>query len=832
MKRKSLLIVLVSSLLVQHISFGQAPGLGAASSFALFTVNGALTNSGASTVTGDIGTNAGAFSGFNTATVAGQTHLPGSPEAAQAAADVTNAYNSLTSSPCSTTPIGPVLGNGQVITPGTYCQNAPAAASTLNGTLTLSGAGIYIIKLNGALTTATSSSIILTNGACPDNVYFQVNGAVDIGVGSIFRGTILANGAISLLTGASLEGRGLSIAGAISLNENAVTVTPLTLSLSAIAGSCDAATNTYVLSGTIALTNSPAGTIVLTDGAITTSVSVTAGQSSASFSLSGLPAGTGTHSVTATGLVCSPVATTYASPASCTATSTSLGGLVFSDTNGDGVQNGSDSPISGVEVTLLNNTNTPITSTATGVSGLYSFTGLTPGTPYSVSFTTPATYTATGSNVGGIAGPVTLTAGENNTSLGASYQPTALSASAALAINVTSLVSQTATNQYTLTGVVSLSAGPASTLLITDGTTTTTVSVTAGQAIVNFSLPGLMAGDTLHTVTVSGTGYTPASTTYTAPAQVNPTSPLLSLQVFVSRSTAKIGDLLTYSLILTNTGSTSATTTVRDSISAGGTYVAGSATVPMGSSFMGGPSSGLWTVPSIGAGQSLTLTFQVSVDAGGIIYNIATIPGDTVKVCTSIPIKMCIGDEYTLTVPTGRATYQWYRDNVLIATQTTNVLVITEPGTYSLGVDNAGGLCPDFSCCPFILELDSLPSFQASTVAVTCVGNSPQTNGKLLLSRFNPTHTYQYSLGATFNPAAVLSGKGAQPIPVGGLIANTLLNPAVAQAYTVRVYNSSGCYTDSTVMLLPTVCGCPVDICVPFVITQSKRPTRIGDPIR
>jgi uncharacterized repeat protein (TIGR01451 family) len=832
MKRKSLLIFLASSLLVvQNVSFGQAPNLGTTSSFALFTANGALTNSGASTVTGDIGTNVGAFSGFNTATVVGQTRLPGSSEAAQAAVDVTAAYNSLTSSPCSTTPTGLLLGNGQVITPGVYCQNTPAAASTLSGTLTLNGAGIYIIRLNGALTTTAGSSISLTNGACFDNVYFQVNGAVDIGAGSVFRGTILANGAISLLAGASLEGRGLSIAGAIALSNNTVMSMSPTLSLSAVAGSCDAVTNKYVLAGTISLINSPAGTITLTDGSVTTTVSVTAGQSSASFSLSALDAGTGMHSVTANGLACSPVAITYTSPVSCTvpAATASLGGLVFSDTNGDGVLNGTDSPLSGINVILLNSVNTPIASTTTVLSGLYSFTGLASGTPYSVSFTTPANYTATGSNVNGIAGPITLAAGETNTSLGASYQPIAVSVTPALSISVTSTVSQTATNQYTLTGVVSLTAAPAGTLLITDGLTTTTVSVTAGQPFVSFSLPGLMAGATSHTVTVSGVGYLPASVAYTAPAQVVLTNPMLSVQAFVSLSKAAIGDLLTYSLVLTNSGSTSATTTVRDSISAGGTYVAGSAIVPPGTLFTGNQPTSLWTVPFIDAGQSLTLTFQVKVDSSGILYNIATVSGDTAKVCSSIPVKMCEGDEYTLTAPAGRASYNWYRNNVLITAQTTNKLVITEPGTYSLGVDNTGGLCPDFSCCPFILELDTLPSYQAITTAATCLGNSPQANGTIVLSGFNSTHSYQYSLGSTFDPAASLSGV-AKMIPGSGLIATTLPNPAVTQLYTVRVYNSSGCYTDATVMLIPTVCGCPADICVPYMITQTKRPARIGDP--
>lgn len=209
------------------LGFGQAPNLGTASSFAFFTADGALTNNGASLVTGDIGTNLGAFSGFPIpGTVVGNIRLPNTPEAAQAALDVIAAYNSLTPLACGTT-IDAEL-NGLTLSPGISCQPT-ASATTLNGTLTLSGAGVYIIKLNSALTTATNSTILLTNGATANKVFFQINGAATLGTGSSFKGTILAMGAIVLSTLATLEGRGLSTVGAITLNNNIVTASLNTL---------------------------------------------------------------------------------------------------------------------------------------------------------------------------------------------------------------------------------------------------------------------------------------------------------------------------------------------------------------------------------------------------------------------------------------------------------------------------------------------------------------------------------------------------------------------------------------------------------------------------
>ncbi|QIP11692.1 DUF3494 domain-containing protein [Spirosoma aureum] len=222
---KNLLLTCLSVTLLSTVSasFGQAPNLGTAATFALFTANGAFTNSGASLVTGDIGTNVGAFSGFpSPGTVIGNIRLPTSPEAAQAAIDVVAAYNSLTPAVCGTTI--PAELSSLTLTAGISCQNL-ADPTTLNGTLTLSGPGIFIIKLNSALTTATNSTILLTNGATANNVFFQINGAATLGTGSTFKGTILATGAIVLATQASLEGRGLSTAGAITLNNNNVTVT-------------------------------------------------------------------------------------------------------------------------------------------------------------------------------------------------------------------------------------------------------------------------------------------------------------------------------------------------------------------------------------------------------------------------------------------------------------------------------------------------------------------------------------------------------------------------------------------------------------------------------
>ena len=237
--------LIVTLFTFMNMSFGQtqAPNLRTTAGFALFTGNGALANSGASVITGDVGTNVGAITGFGgttggAGTVNGSIRTPGSTESTQAAADVTAAYNSAAAAPCGST-IAPELGGQTLVSSraagspsGVFCQNT-ASPTTLNGTLTLSGDGIFIIKLNSALVTGTNSMIVLTNGATPNNVFFQIMGAATLGTGSTFQGTILALGAIVLGTQASLTGRALSTTGAITLNNNVVTnvAAPLPVSL-------------------------------------------------------------------------------------------------------------------------------------------------------------------------------------------------------------------------------------------------------------------------------------------------------------------------------------------------------------------------------------------------------------------------------------------------------------------------------------------------------------------------------------------------------------------------------------------------------------------------
>ena len=73
--------------------------------------------------------------------------------------------------------------------------------------------------------------------------------------------------------------------GATSTTYTAPTSCTLGSALSVTPGPCNTATNQYVVSGTLSLTNAQAGTATITDGTSTTTITITAGQTTASFSL-------------------------------------------------------------------------------------------------------------------------------------------------------------------------------------------------------------------------------------------------------------------------------------------------------------------------------------------------------------------------------------------------------------------------------------------------------------------------------------------------------------------------------------------------------------------
>ena len=210
-----------------HDIDGQVVNLGTAASFAVLAGSG-ITNTGPTTITGDIGTlPTPTITGLGSITLNGTNHA-GDATTFGAKADLTTAYaDALLRTP--TTIYGPIFDLGG-LTLGAGVYNDPTSFG-LTGTLTLDAMGdpnaVWIFQAGSTLITAANSAVVLTGGAQASNIFWQVGSSATLGTGTDFAGTILALQSITLTTGATIEGRALALNAAVTMDTNTITVVPV-----------------------------------------------------------------------------------------------------------------------------------------------------------------------------------------------------------------------------------------------------------------------------------------------------------------------------------------------------------------------------------------------------------------------------------------------------------------------------------------------------------------------------------------------------------------------------------------------------------------------------
>lgn len=219
--------------------------LGLADGYAIFANTGIHTEAGASTITGDIGTGPGvtstAITGFaltlpaasaysTSAQVIGKVYAFDYADPTPANVNTTSLnmgtayHDAFTRTPG----VGTFLNVGggtvsdQTLVAGVYTWTSAVVIPT---DLTLSGSAtdVWVFQINGTLDMAAAKTVHLTGGALPQNIFWEVTGAVNIGADTHFEGNILGKTSITFGNHSSINGR-LLAQTAVTLDMTTVTV--------------------------------------------------------------------------------------------------------------------------------------------------------------------------------------------------------------------------------------------------------------------------------------------------------------------------------------------------------------------------------------------------------------------------------------------------------------------------------------------------------------------------------------------------------------------------------------------------------------------------------
>jgi hypothetical protein len=445
--------------------------MGTASNFAVLGAS-TVTNTGPTVlVSGDLAVSPGsAVTGFPPGLVGSGAIHSADSVAAQAQVDASSAYTTLAGQACDTTFGVPTDLVGLTLVPGVYCF---ASSGALSGQLTLDAGGdpnaIWVFKIGSTLITGSSATVLLVNGASSSNVFWQVGSSSTLGTSTAFVGTIIALTSITMTTSATLVGRALALNGAVTLDDNTITLPPTlaatTTTLSALTGS----TFGQVVTFTATVAPTASGTMTFMDGST--------------------PLGTGTLS---------------GGVASFTTTTLAVGGhSITAVYNGDSTNSGSTSAARTQTVATATTTTTLAALTGSTLGQAVTFTAtVAPSTATgTVTFMDGSTPLGTGTPSSGVASISTTTLAAGSHSITAVYSGNASYATSASTPRIQTVA--TATTTTTLAPLTSSIFGqPANfSATVVPGTATGTVTFMDGSASLGIaSLSGGVASFTTTTL--------------------------------------------------------------------------------------------------------------------------------------------------------------------------------------------------------------------------------------------------------------------------------------------------------------------------------------------
>ncbi len=229
MKHKYLIILAIAALaaLLYPPLVSATSILGTAENFAVLAGTPNITNTGSTTITGDVGIHPGAeITGQAQISLTGAYHIA-DDIALTAKNDLTTAYTALNNmAPTGT--LASELG-GVTLTSGVYAFEPGTVL--LNGILTLDAEynnnAYWVFQIPSDLTTAVGSSVVVdnfgSNGGNDDGLFWVVGSSAGIFGSTSFQGNILAYASINLYNSATiLHGRALAETGTVTMDTNTI----------------------------------------------------------------------------------------------------------------------------------------------------------------------------------------------------------------------------------------------------------------------------------------------------------------------------------------------------------------------------------------------------------------------------------------------------------------------------------------------------------------------------------------------------------------------------------------------------------------------------------
>ena len=184
----------------------------------------AITNTGSTSVTGNMALSPGtSIGGFPPGNLVGIIHI-NDEVATQAKLDLTTAYNDAAGR--TSTDMVTLSGNvgGLTLTPGLYKTTSSLAISSGDLTFDAKGNGnaVFIIQIASSLTVTSGRQVFLAGGAKASNIFWQVGSSATFGTTSVFKGILMAMQSITFETGATLDGKAMARTGAVIMAGNTI----------------------------------------------------------------------------------------------------------------------------------------------------------------------------------------------------------------------------------------------------------------------------------------------------------------------------------------------------------------------------------------------------------------------------------------------------------------------------------------------------------------------------------------------------------------------------------------------------------------------------------